>query len=144
MISMKVTDVEMFYDQVHEELDVAENRALRKFGFLAREQAQEKLRSSKSRSRPGQPPHDHTGLLRRFILFNVDKQNKSVVIGPKLLNRKSKNVAESLEKGGVSQNVKGRSVRIVARPFMVPTLRELVSQRMPSVFTDIIKTVRSE
>lgn len=60
-------------------------------------------------SRPGQPPHSHTGLLPNFIAFRYDARTQGVVIGPRALNMifydgngqpARGTVPEVLEKGG--------------------------------------------
>lgn len=50
----------------------------------------ERIREIKARkpSRPGTPPHTHTGLLRRNIFFDLDRSTESVVIGSFVPNAK--------------------------------------------------------
>jgi hypothetical protein len=41
------------------------------------------ISKSKDASRPGQPPHSRRGALKRAVLFKVDKQRETAVIGPR-------------------------------------------------------------
>lgn len=56
---------------------------------LVRKVARWSLRYDKGASRPGKPPHSHTGLLRNFLLYDYDRQAQggegAAVIGPALL-----------------------------------------------------------
>ena len=55
---------------------------LRRMGAYVRRVAQSKVRQSARPSSPGEPPHTRRGALKRGILFGVDKQRQSVLIGP--------------------------------------------------------------
>lgn len=136
MIGFRLTDIEFDDDLIQETLDRAEFRGLRRTGFQTREKAQGSLQHSNLISRPGRPPNSHTGFLSRFILFDVDKNAKSMVVGPKQLNRRSSNVTQALEKSGFSRNTRGKLIRIAARPFMVPAFNQIVRQSVPDVFAN--------
>lgn len=84
-------------------------------------------------SKPGEPPRSITGLLRRNIFFAYDPARESVVIGPAMLNRGTQ-APETLEYGG-STEVRGRNVKIEARPFMGPAL-EREAPKLPGFFAD--------
>lgn len=51
-------------------------------GGVIRKTAQRSIRRRMGYSKPGTPPHTHTGALRRSIRYAVDKQREEVVIGP--------------------------------------------------------------
>lgn len=70
---------------------------------------------SKPRSRPGEPPRAHRDnpkgpKLRKLIKFEVDHQNRSVVIGPVKFGSGMSTVPELLDRGGMTQ-VKTRLVK---------------------------------
>lgn len=51
-------------------------------GALTRKIVQHSIRRSKKPAAPGQPPKTRKGQLRKSILYDVDKQADSVIIGP--------------------------------------------------------------
>lgn len=71
-------------------------------------------------SKPGEPPRNQTGYIKKFIFFVVEKTKRTVVVGPAKLNRPSINALEALERGGNSTDAGGKPVNIEARPFMGP------------------------
>jgi len=148
----------MFFDRkkVIRAADKATLGVFSKFGAFVRQRAKTSIRKRKKPSAPGQPPSSHTGLLRNFIFFGLDRSKKSVVIGPVLLNQGGKGGAEgstilpALEYGGQSVvstryrrssnkklNTK-RTIRIQARPFMLPAF-ETEKEKLPSLWADSIK-----
>jgi len=77
----------MFFNrqEVMAKLDKSTLVALRGAGALIRKTARRSLRPRKDpdkSSQPGTPPYSHTGKLRRSILFGLDPNRESVVIGP--------------------------------------------------------------
>lgn len=77
-------------------------------------------------SKPGKPPKNVTGLLRDFIFFSYEKNNRSVVIGPTKLNQNT-GAPAILEYGGITRRGWGRnrrSVFIAARPYMQPAFKK--------------------
>ena len=77
----------MFFNrqEVMARLEKATLVALRGAGALIRKTARRSLRPRKDpdkSSPPGTPPYSHTGKLRRSILFGLDPNRESVVIGP--------------------------------------------------------------
>lgn len=114
----------------------AARRALRKIGFQTRMDAMNSIRQGVGSSPPGHAPYDKVGTLRRFIIYQMDDQAKSVVIGPKFLRKKSKDAPSALEKGGTATNYKGRVIRVEKRPFMVPAFERVKRQQVPAVFAN--------
>ena len=89
---------------------------LKRAGAYVRRVAQRKVTTSPKPSQPGDPPHSRRGLLRRGILFGLERET-SVLIGPGF-----RFVGESMsahEFGG-----KYRRERYPKRPLMGPSLRE--------------------
>ncbi len=129
MFDLKAT-ADWFFDRaaVAETLDPAVRRALSKFGAFVRRRAQTSIRPRKGTSRPGQPPHSHAGLLRKFIFFSFDRAAESVVVGPTLLTPDSR-VPETLEYGSATH---------AARPYMRPA-HEAELAKVPDLFRDMIK-----
>ncbi len=78
-------------------------------------------------SKPGKPPKNVTGLLRDFIFFSYEKNNRSVVIGPTRLNARRSGTPERLEYGGttvVGHGKRAHRVFIAARPYMQPAFEK--------------------
>lgn len=129
-----LVDIDFDANAVTKPLSESKRRVLSRLGFLIRQEGQGLIRRISGHARPGSPPHDQTGILKRFITYDVNAAEGSVLVGPKLLQRKSKDVVRSLEKGGVSRNWRGRYQRVEARPFMQPALKTVQSQHIPAVF----------
>lgn len=127
---------ELFFDnaRVLRAVDKAKRAVLSKAGAFIRQRAKTSIRQRKGSAPPGQPPHSHTGLLRKFIFFGYDRSSDSVVVGPVPIKRSSE-VPHVLEFGGRTtvesyhprrgrvQRVR-RRVTIDARPYMGPALEK--------------------
>jgi len=122
----------LFFDRqtVVRALDKAKRAALSKAGAFIRTTARHSIRTRKGSAPPGQPPHSHTGVLKRFIFFGYDPTTESVVVGPARINRTS-DAPHTLEFGGTTAVERGRKgkirkrrVRIAPRPFMGPALEK--------------------
>ncbi|MBQ6102807.1 MAG: hypothetical protein IJL06_03960, partial [Kiritimatiellae bacterium] len=88
---------------------------LRRAGAYVRRAARHKVKTSDNPSPPGSPPHSRAGLLKRSILFGLDKPAQAVVIGP----------AESVIGNAMAAHEFGgryKRERYPARPLMGPTL----------------------
>ena len=90
---------------------------LRRMGAYVRRVAQSKVRQSTKPSSPGSPPHTRRGALKRGILFGVDKQQKSVLIGPGF-----RFVGTSMQAHEFGGGYKKE--RYPKRPLMGPSLKE--------------------
>lgn len=107
-----------FFDRmaVMRRMSKARQRVLSKAGAFVRRSAVWSLRRSKWASKPGRPPHIHTGSGAkgpgaglRWILFAYDHQTDSVVVGPVRFNQqntswidmRNRTVPEILEHGDV-------------------------------------------
>jgi hypothetical protein len=71
--------------------------------------------TNKSASRAGSAPHTRKGLLKRAILFAIERRRGSVVIGPSAMV--ADDVGAAHEHGG-----RFRKRRYPRRPFMLPAL----------------------
>ena len=60
----------------------ASREFLKRAGAYVRRVAQRKVVTSPKPSQPGQPPHSRRGLLKRGIIFGVERDGKSVLVGP--------------------------------------------------------------
>jgi len=136
---------QMFFDRpkVQRAVDAARRRVLSKAGAFIRTAARSSIRKRKNPSRPGQPPHSHTGLLKRFIFFGYDPATDSVVVGP--VGFKRSNAPRVLEYGGVTTvtrfrrgKVTRRRVRIAPRPYMGPALAKELP-KFPELWRDSIR-----
>ena len=105
--------------------------ALRRAGAYIRKAARNRVTQSSNASAPGTPPHTRQGLLKNSILFGVEKQRQSVVIGPaeKFIGTAMK----AHEFGGVY-----RKRRYPKRPLMGPTLQATAS-KLPSLWEKSVK-----
>jgi hypothetical protein len=113
VIDMRVK--QFFFDKakVIRAVDKARRAVLSKAGAFIRTTARRSLRRRKGPAPPGQPPHSHTGLLKRFLFFAYEPASDSVVIGPARLNKPGA-APRVLEHGGktmVQQRRRGRIVR---------------------------------
>lgn len=92
-------------------LDRAEKRGLSRFGAFVRRTARSSIRKRKATSKPGSPPTDRGGPLKRLLFFGYDPAARSVVIGPAIFPRaKARGAPRLLEEGG---QVKGGGREIV-------------------------------
>ena len=90
---------------------------LKRMGAYVRKVAQSKVRTSPKASQLGTPPHSRRGLLKRAILFGLEKRERRVLIGPGF--RFVGTSASAHEFGG---GYKGD--RYPRRPLMGPSLKE--------------------
>ncbi len=136
---------QMFFDRpkVRRAVDAARRKVLSKAGAFIRQTARTSIRKRKGSSKPGNPPHSHVGLLRRFILFGYDRQSDSVVVGP--VGFKASTAPAVLERGGTTTVTRRRSgkrterrVRIAARPYMNPAL-EKERPKLPLLWRNLIR-----
>ena len=105
--------------------------SLRRAGAYVRKSARNAVYKSKHASEEGTPPHTRRGLLKSSILFGVDKNRMSVVIGPA-----KKFIGVSMiahEFGGMY-----RRRRYPQRPLMGPTLQKTAPQ-LPKLWEDAVK-----
>ncbi len=96
-------------------VEKANIQGLRRAGAYIRKSARNKVQRSKNSSMPNSPPNTRRGLLKKSLLFGVDKYRKSVVVGPA-----EKFIGKSMtahEYGGIY-----RKRRYPKRPLMRPTL----------------------
>lgn len=134
MIGFKLdTAKTKFFDpkKIADKAERAQLKALSKFGAFVRRRARSSIRKRKKASAPGQPPSSHVGLLKDFLFFFVEREEKNVVIGPIQLNRGDGLTPGRLERGGDAlvresqrrnkeRQEKLRQVKILPRPFMRP------------------------
>ncbi len=119
----------------------AQRRVLSRFGAFVRRRSQTSIRPRKGTSRPGAPPHSHTGLLRRNIYFSYEPNRRSVVIGPVRLNAKGGDAPRLLETGGRIMRRRGGRLHPAIyrpRPFMRPAF-EAEQQKLPSLWAKSVR-----
>ena len=90
-------------DAVKRATNAAQRQALSKFGAYCRRVARNSIKKSRTISKPGDPPHSHTGRLKNNIYFGWDERNRSVVVGPLKIAQVEPPVPNILEVGGVRQ-----------------------------------------
>ena len=92
-------------------------------GGTIRKVAQHSIKKSPEPSASGTPPHTRRGLLRKSILYAVEKAQNRVVIGPSV---------RIVGPAGMPHEFGGRfrKERYPKRPFMGPAL-EQVRERLP-------------
>lgn len=140
MIRLKTKMVFFDSKKVKSSVDKTTRAVLSRFGAFVRRTARGSIRSRKRPSRPGRPPSNRTGLLKRFIFFGYETDSKSVVIGPAKLNRSS-NAPQVLEHGGKTKVTAGKEtkrVKIAARPFMAPAF-DKEKDKLPQMWKDSVK-----
>ena len=138
MIDLKIK--RLFFDRrrVMDAVERARRKALAGSGALVRKIAKDSIRKRKKPSRPGEPPHSHTGLLKRFIFFGYDEFSRGVVVGPVALKRRA-TVPHLLEYGGLTEGRnRRRRVRIAPRPYMGPALLK-AKPKLPEMWRNSIR-----
>lgn len=127
-INVKVIDN---MEAILKKMRIAALRNLGLFGGLTRKFAQQSIKISPKYSDPGSPPHSRKGLLKKAIIYAVDKEAQEVVIGP------SANVIADAghphEFGGAF-----RGDIYPARPFMVPAMKRTIPA-MDKIWANSIK-----
>lgn len=100
-------------------------------GAYIRRVARNKIIQSPNSAPVGSAPHSRRGQLKKSLLFGVDRQRNSVVIGPAASLIGQSMVAH--EYGG-----KYRKERYPRRPLMGPSLQQSRS-RLPAMWADSVK-----
>lgn len=118
--------IEFEEDRLLGTMKYANKKALRRVGAYVRKAAVNAVHKSKKSSSPGTPPNTRKGLLRRAVLFGVENDARSVVVGP----------AKSLI--GISMTAhefggKYRGRNYPKRALMGPTLQRTAPQDRKSV-----------
>lgn len=169
MLNMRIDEAKsLFFDRpaVKSMMDRVSHRALGRFGSYLRTVARNLIKkrgkpssSSQTRdeqgrflevgerpsgyfdaSKPGQPPHRHSGHLHDFLFFAYDSSSQSVVVGPAYLSgRKADDVPAILEYGGVttitSGKNRGKKKYIAPRPYMGPAF-DAAEPKLPEMWDD--------
>ena len=148
MIAVTVQQMVFEADELLKKMASANQRILSRFGAFVRQRGKTSIRPRKAPSQPGAPPSSHVGLLRDYIVFQVEPGN--VIIGPMQLNAKvSATSLRALEHGGQSlilryawQNgrrvVKDkRVITVQARPSMQPAF-EAELQKVPKLWENAL------
>ncbi len=129
--------------------DRTKKRVLNRFGAFVRTKARQSIRKRKRVSRPGEPPTNRKGQLKRFLFYGYEPNRDSVVIGPARLSGSKFSIPEIIEHGGaatirVRRKKRGKRRRIrkrvtyAARPFMQPAF-EKEQQKLPQLWKDAIQ-----
>ena len=81
---IKGADVRVEFDthELKRTIQKSGTKPLTRAGAYIRKSARNAVSRSKHSSAPGKPPHTRRGLLKRSILFGVEKERMTVVIGP--------------------------------------------------------------
>jgi hypothetical protein len=114
MIGMKTT-ARMDAQRVRSRAQRGNLRSLAHAGGYLRKTARQSIKKRPRDSAPGTPPHTRFGLLRTAILYAVDKERRSVVVGPHV---------QIFGRLGVPHEfgTRFRGRRYPKRPFMGPAL----------------------
>lgn len=106
-------------------------QALRRAGAYVRGAAKRAVAISPVPAAPGKPPHSRAGLLKRGLLFGVEKSRMAVLVGPAYSF-----IGLSMTAHEYGGRFRGR--QYPARPLMWPTLQGTAKQ-LPSIWKDCIK-----
>lgn len=96
-LTMALKGLEMKPANVLSPVDKELKRRLSMLGAYVRQRARRSLRKGKKSADPGQPPKSQAGHLKNLILYDVDVDERNVVIGPAAARSK---VADIIEYGG--------------------------------------------
>lgn len=86
-------------------------------------------------SEPGKPPRMILGLIKKFLFFAYERAQRSVVIGPAIIDQPT-GAPETLEEGGYVR-FKGANVRIEQRPYIKPIFDEYYP-KLPLYLTGLV------
>ncbi|MGH7143116.1 MAG: hypothetical protein ACREJ2_03160 [Planctomycetota bacterium] len=119
------------FPAVRDKAEYATFKNLGQAGAVIRKLARNSIRIAKNPSTPGTPPHSRTGNLKRAILFAIDRNKQSVVIGPD---------ADVVGTSGAAHEFGGayKRERYDKRPFMGPAL-EKVKDQLPKFWANSVK-----
>ena len=81
-------------------------------------------------SRPGEPPLEKVGLIKKLMYYAYDRSSQGTIVGPAKLSIRG-SVSESLEKGLptlIMSRGKIIEVPMPARPFMVPAMKKVMTE----------------
>lgn len=143
---MNVRMKKLFVDRkkVLRAADRAAKRPLFRWGAYVRSVSKRSIRKRDGTSKPGKPPHSHTGDLKRLIFFGFDPRTRSIIVGPELY---ASGNAAKIETGGrirVKRKSKGqkRTVQkatIAERPFMQPAAKKANEKLLPDIWKNSVK-----
>ncbi|CAN5409979.1 hypothetical protein BH11PLA2_BH11PLA2_34590 [soil metagenome] len=124
-------------------------QVLTQFGALVAERAKASITDSKKPSRPGEPPHSHSGTLRNLIVSYYNPDACSVYVGPEKLSGKIGDAPVVLELGGETQirvrrpgsRKPGRikTVTVAARPYIRPAFDAEIPS-LPALWKDSVRS----
>ena len=109
----------------------ANRKAMRSVGAYVRKIAVNSVHRSRKSSAAGAPPNTRRGLLKRSVLFGVETDGRSVVIGPA-----KSFIGISMTAHEFGGRFRGRNYP--ARPLMGPAL-EQSAPRLPKLWEDSIR-----
>jgi len=141
--SLVEVDFSMFFDRdnVIDATEKAERKVMSKAGAFVMRRARSSIRRRKSSAKPGKPPTNRTGLLKRFLFFGYDHINSEVVIGPMRLNKSKARgtgltVPALLEFGGTVRRG-GETLRYEPHPYMGPAM-EKEAPKFPKLWRNAV------
>jgi hypothetical protein len=105
---------------------------LRRAGAYIRKSARNRVRKSRKASIPGSPPHTRQGVLKRSLLFGVEKRRQAVVIGPA-----EKFIGTAMYPHEFGARYHKR--RYPKRPLMNPTLNKTIN-KLPKLWKNSVKS----
>lgn len=133
---MPITKRVRFFDETRKVLNAMDRKTakvLARTGIFARKVIRRRMRPAgkkSKRSRPGEAPRVHEGLIKRLTFFAVDPRTKSVVAGPIAFRTKNPPInratgVEVLEKGGtirIPTSSGAKTGRVRPRPIAGPVM----------------------
>jgi hypothetical protein len=126
-----VTEIEFDREGLEAKVAHAALDVLRRMGAYIRKVARSKVHLSPKASQALSPPHSRRGLLKRAILFGVEKREQRVLIGPGF--RFVGTSAAAHEFGGGY-----RGNRYPKRPLMGPSLKDS-APHLAKLWQDAVK-----
>lgn len=105
--------------------------ALRQAGAYIRKAARNNVTRSPKAAAPGSPPNTRQGLLKRSILFGVERRRQTVVIGPS-----AGLIGPVMGAHEFGERFRGRDYP--KRPLMGPTLAR-TKDKLPSLWKDSVR-----
>ena len=145
--TMRLTKIAMDYTKLWEACAKAKRSSMMRAGAFVRGAAMRLLRRRKGPSKPGSPPHVHTGSGEfglKMIRFDYGASSETCIIGPIGKAGSRWSVTHALEFGGAkmvkSRRQRGKTVplKIAERPYMGPAL-DRATEKIPSAWAGSVR-----
>jgi hypothetical protein len=138
------------HNKLLDKLEKTSIRNLYKLGAYAKKIMSRSMRSRKTKSLPGQPPHAHLKSIKRTIRFAVDERNMVVLVGPSRASGSgwdplnAETVPQGLDRGMRVRMLDPRTRKIKTavikpRPFRAPAKEKAIEKLAELIETNQLR-----